>query len=68
MSGVLKGWTVLSTNHKPSIPQKQRAKQEIDRVLRDITKSSTERALDVALYIMHEQLFWDGNKRTANLK
>ena len=39
----------------------------IDELLSDVAKSVTERAIDVALYIMHEQLFWDGNKRTANL-
>lgn len=35
--------------------------------MNDTAVSATERAINLALYIMHEQLFRDGNKRTANL-
>ena len=58
---------ISGTNHKPEIPDEEEVSRAIDELLSDVAKSVTERAIDVALYIMHEQLFWDGNKRTANL-
>ena len=58
---------ISGTNHKPKIPDEQEAAQAIDTLLADTSRSATERAIDLALYIMHKQLFWDGNKRTANL-
>ena len=58
---------ISGTNHRPAIPTPQEAARAVDAIMGDTRRSATERAIDLALYIMHEQLFWDGNKRTANL-
>lgn len=58
---------ISGTNHKPGIPDEKEVAEAVDLLLTDASKSVTERAIDLALYIMHEQLFWDGNKRTANV-
>lgn len=58
---------ISGTNHKPKIPNEDEASAAIEAILHDASISATEQAIDVALYIMHEQLFWDGNKRTANV-
>jgi Fic family protein len=57
---------IAGTDHRPEIPVRKNVERDIREILtRDI--SVTERALDLMLYIMHSQLFWDGNKRTATL-
>lgn len=58
---------ISGTNHRPKTPNQEEVRTAIDDILGNVTKSATERAIDVALYIMHNQIFWDGNKRTANL-
>lgn len=58
---------ISGTGHKPKVPDEEEAAAALKHILGSTAKSATERALDVALYIMHEQLFWDGNKRTANV-
>ena len=58
---------ISGTNHKPKIPDEKEASAAISHILSNTHASITERAIDVALYVMHGQLFWDGNKRTANL-
>ena len=57
---------ISGTNHVPEIPDKNNAANTMVKILSS-TSSSTEQALDLMLYIMHSQLFWDGNKRTAIL-
>lgn len=55
---------ISGTRYKPPVPD--RAKTETS--IRDIVTSystATERALDLFCYITYNQLFWDGNKRTA---
>lgn len=58
---------ISGTTHKPDIPNENEVSERIDALLADTRKSITERAIDLALFIMHEQLFWDGNKRTATV-
>lgn len=58
---------ISGTNHKPDVPAEAEVTERVDQILGDVTKSPTERAIDISLYIMYSQLFWDGNKRTANL-
>jgi Fic family protein len=59
--------SIAGTNHKPSIPGEKKVRVMTKKILSNKTKSATERAIDLMLYIMHSQLFWDGNKRTAAL-
>ena len=58
---------ISGTNHRPGIPDAQTMAAQISTILGDDTKSATERAIDLMVCIMYNQLFWDGNKRTANL-
>jgi len=58
---------IAGTNHKPMVPNEIIMRQGIAKILSDKTKSVTERAIDLMLYIMYNQLFWDGNKRTATI-
>ena len=58
---------ISGTNHRPGIPDVQTVATQISTILSDDTKSATERAIDLMVYTMYNQLFWDGNKRTANL-
>ena len=58
---------ISGTNHRPKIPDEMEVEQSVDKILSDTDKSVTEKAIDLALYVMYNQIFWDGNKRTANL-
>jgi Fic family protein len=58
---------IAGTNHKPDMPDEKTAQTAITKILSDKTRSMTERAIDLMLFIMRGQLFWDGNKRTAAL-
>jgi len=53
------------TDWKPSLPNKD----EFEKRLCEISKitNPTERAIEIMLYIMKSQIFWDGNKRSAML-
>lgn len=67
--GVLRDGSVgiAGTSHKPAVPDEEKVKNSINNIISDVTISSSEKAIDLMLFIMHSQLFWDGNKRTANL-
>ncbi|MCL2869699.1 Fic family protein [Candidatus Saccharibacteria bacterium] len=56
---------IAGTKHKPPIP----AHKDVEKDLANIFAqgSATKQALDIMLYIMRSQLFWDGNKRTATI-
>ncbi|MDR0887373.1 MAG: Fic family protein [Candidatus Nomurabacteria bacterium] len=54
------------TTYAPPIPNQPEAQAKITEILSRNT-STTEKALDLLLYLSRAQLFWDGNKRTANL-
>ena len=53
------------TNWKPELPIEVDIKFTIENYLKEISKSVTERAIELMLYIMRTQAFLDGNKRTA---
>lgn len=65
-------WGVLRTGsvgisgctYKPSIPVKEKVEGSIRRILSSYM-STTEKALELFCFITYNQLFWDGNKRTA---
>lgn len=54
------------TEWMPDIPDEKKVNCEILSII-DSKVSSLEKALDVALYLMRAQLFYDGNKRIAML-
>lgn len=54
---------ISGTEYKPPIPIKEKVIEELN-ILKNID-NSTQRALNIMLWIMKSQLFWDGNKRTA---
>lgn len=56
---------ISGTKHKPGIPNKKKVITKIEKIVDNATISATEKALDLMLFVMYEQLFWDGNKRTA---
>lgn len=65
-------WGVLRTGsvgisgctYKPAIPVKEKVEGSIRRILSSYI-STTEKALELFCFITYNQLFWDGNKRTA---
>lgn len=65
-------WGVLRTgsvgisgcSYKPMVPVKEKVEGSIRRILSSYM-STTEKALDLFCFITYNQLFWDGNKRTA---
>lgn len=54
------------TTWKPALPDYDAATSSIGDIMAQ-DSSDTERALDMMLYLMRAQLFYDGNKRTATL-
>lgn len=56
---------ISGTNYKPALPIDYEVRQNLDKFLNN--KDKKEVALDIMLYIMRSQLFFDGNKRTAML-
>ena len=64
-------WDVLRTgkvgingvDYIPEIPQKDIITKNIKEILKQ--GSITENALNLMLYLMRSQIFWDGNKRTS---
>ena len=64
-------WGVLRTgkvgingvDYIPEIPQKDIITKNIKEILKQ--GSITEKALNLMLYLMNSQIFWDGNKRTS---
>lgn len=53
------------TNYKPNLPIEYEVQDNIERILNN--KNKQDMALDLMLYIMRSQLFFDGNKRVAML-
>lgn len=66
-------WGVLRTgkigingvDYIPDIPEKEDVITNIETILKEV--NITKRSLNLMLYLMRSQLFWDGNKRTAIL-
>ena len=55
------------TTWKPPFPIESQIKEELETLIKEETKTKTEIALDVMLWIMRRQMFIDGNKRVAML-
>lgn len=66
--GVLRTGSVgiSGTNYIPAIPNADKMASELEVILNS-GKSNTENALDLFLWGVYSQLFWDGNKRTSIL-
>ncbi len=58
---------ISGTNHKPKIPNPQEVDHDISAIVQATATTTTEQAIDIMMYIMYNQLFWDGNKRTATI-
>ena len=54
------------TDRTPELPDENKAESEIQYIL-DSNTSPLDKALDMTLYLMRAQLFYDGNKRIAML-
>ena len=53
------------TSWKPNLPMKADIIDDINKI--NNTENATEKAIDLMLYIIRQQMFLDGNKRTATL-
>ena len=56
--------TISGTDYKPPVPVKASVESDISRIVATYD-TATSRALELFCYITYNQLFWDGNKRTA---
>ena len=63
--GVLRNCTVgiNGVDYIPDIPIKEDVINNIDKILKE--ENITTKAIDLMLYLMRSQIFWDGNKRTS---
>ncbi len=63
--GVLRNGRVgiNGVDYIPDIPAEEDIKNNIRNILKE--KNVTEKAIDLMLYLMRSQIFWDGNKRTS---
>ncbi len=55
------------TTWQPQFPSESQIKEELDALLKQSTKTHTEIAIEMMLWIMRRQMFIDGNKRVAML-
>ena len=63
--GVLRNGKVgiNGVDYIPDIPIKEAVINNINKILQE--ENVTEKAIDLMLYLMRSQVFWDGNKRTS---
>jgi prophage maintenance system killer protein len=57
---------IAGTDHQPLVPDPETTEQQITTITGQ-ELSATELALNLDLYLCYNQLFWDGNKRTAHI-
>jgi len=55
------------TSWKPNFPIESQIKEELEELLKQDTKTKTEIAIEIMLWVMRRQMFIDGNKRVAML-
>lgn len=55
---------ISGTDYKPPVPVRDKTESDIRRIL-SAYSNTTDKSLDIFCYITYNQLFWDGNKRTA---
>ena len=58
------GLSMGGTDWKPEIPDKEKVNDSLNKIL-ESENSATEKAINLMLYLMRSQLFYDGNKRTS---
>ncbi len=56
--------SISGTDFIPPIPQRIDVEEKLNKIM-TTDKSETEKSFDLCLFLMKNQLFWDGNKRTA---
>lgn len=56
---------ISGTNYIPKIPEKKEVEEQLEKI--KSISPNTMRCIQLMLYLMKSQLFWDGNKRTAML-
>ena len=54
---------INGVDYIPDIPIKEDVVNNINKILEE--KNITKKAIDLMLYLMRSQIFWDGNKRTS---
>lgn len=53
---------------KPELPNKEEIEMELNEIFKSIEPfNASSKALDIMLYLMRKQIFYDGNKRTATM-
>ena len=55
---------ISGTDYKPAVPVSEKVEGDIRRIVSSYD-TATSRTLELFCYITYNQLFWDGNKRTA---
>lgn len=58
------GLSMGGTDWKPEILDKEKVNDSLNKIL-ESENSATEKAINLMLYLMRSQLFYDGNKRTS---
>lgn len=58
------GLSMGGTDWKSEIPDKEKVNDSLNKIL-ESENSATEKAINLMLYLMRSQLFYDGNKRTS---
>ena len=58
------GLSMDGTDWKPEIPDEEKVNDSLNKIL-ESENSATEKAINLMLYLMRSQLFYDGNKRTS---
>lgn len=59
--------SIGGTSWKPDIPDEEKIKKFISETANNTMLSAAERAIETMLFVMRSQMFFDGNKRTAQL-
>ena len=59
--------SIGGTSWKPPMPDEEQINSFVNEVINNSYTPATDRAIDTMLFVMRTQLFFDGNKRTAQL-
>ncbi len=54
---------IHGVDHIPDIPEEKEVRKNIQAILEE--KNVTSKSINLMLYLMRSQIFWDGNKRTS---
>lgn len=56
---------INGVDYIPEIPVKDKVIEKLNELM--LIENNTQRAINIMLYLMRSQIFWDGNKRTSML-